>query len=94
MFSKFKICIGRLEKQKQSVTPLKYKKRQESGWGQQGHPTWDWNVARASLNVREELLLSWRSTLRGAAACEEWLPGLVVLAQKCFGELCVAPPVC
>ena len=81
---KFKICKGRLEKQKQSFTPVEYKKRQESGWGQQGHPTWVWNVARASLNVREELLLSWRSTLRGAAASEEGLTGLVVLAQKCF----------
>ena len=84
MFSNSKSVKVDLKKKKQSVTPLKYKKRQESGWGQQGHPTWDWNVARASLNVREELLLSRRSTLRGAAACEEWLTGLVVLAQKCF----------
>ena len=30
---KFKICKGRLEKQKQSVTPLQYQKRQESAWG-------------------------------------------------------------
>ena len=84
MFTKSKSVKVDLKKKKQSVTPLEYQKRQESGWGQQGHPTWDWNVARASLNVREELLLSRRSTLRGAAASEEWLPGLVVLAQKCF----------
>ena len=84
MFTKSKSVKVDLKKKKQSVTPLEYQKRQESGWGQQGHPTWDWNVARASLNVREELLLSRRSTLRGAAASEEWLTGLVVLAQKCF----------
>ena len=84
MFTKSKSVKVDLKKKKQSVTPLEYQKRQESGWGQQGHPTWDWNVARASLNVREELLLSRRSTLKGAAASEEWLTGLVVLAQKCF----------
>ena len=88
MFSSSKSVKVDLKKQKQSVTPLEYQKRQESGCGQQGHPTWDWNVARASLNVREELLLSRRSALRGAAASEEGLTGLVVLAQKCFfGEL-------
>ena len=85
MFSNSKSVKADLKKNRNNLLlPLNIKKRQESGWGEQGHPTWDWNVARASLNVREELLLSWRSTLRGAAASEEWLTGLVVLAQKCF----------
>ena len=89
---KIKICKGRFEK-KETICYSPWISKKTRIWlGIAGTPNLGWNVARASLNVRKELLLSWRSTLRGAAACEEWLAGSVALAQKCFWWIVCSSP--